>query len=323
MWVSLLLAAILLYLALRGIDWATFLNAIRNLKYAYLPIIILWGSFNSLLRAMRWRVLLTVDQDIPVSGVFWANMAGYFGNNVLPARIGELIRAMYVNRIHGVSASFALATGLVERFMDLIALILIGSHTLASSNIVAPQMETGLQALSWVAVAGLSGILIAPYAGSKLLGILPMIGGIKPSFRTRLDSLARQFLRGVSALHDPKRAGIFLFFTGLIWLMDGLGTLLLGQAAGLPLNLSQALLLLSALGLSSAIPSTPGYIGIYQFVAVMVLTPFGIVSASAVAYIVIFQVLNILIIAFWGTLSLWIARKQIVDNNPALDPLKN
>ena len=65
--------------------------------------------------------------------------------------------------------------------------------------------------------------------------------------------------------------------------MDGLGTVLMGVMLNIPITLSQAFVLLAGLGLSSAIPSTPGYVGVYQFVAVTVLAPFGIEAAAALA----------------------------------------
>jgi hypothetical protein len=77
--------------------------------------------------------------------------------------------------------------------------------------------------------------------------------------------------------------------------------------------LGQSLILLSALGLSSAIPSTPGYVGVYQFVAVTVLVPFGFSRAEALAFILISQVLNYLVVSFWGLIGLW----QVNKNLPA------
>ena len=71
------------------------------------------------------------------------------------------------------------------------------------------------------------------------------------------------------------------------------------------LNLDQALVLLAALGLSSAIPSTPGYVGVYQFVAATVLVPFGFSRPDALAYILISQVFNYVVVSFWGLLGLW------------------
>jgi hypothetical protein len=96
----------------------------------------------------------------------------------------------------------------------------------------------------------------------------------------------------------------FAGLTLLIWFLDAVGTILTGSALGLAIPLSVAFLLIAGLGLSSALPSTPGYIGIYQFVAVTVLTPFAFTRTDAIAYILVAQALGYVVIGFWGGLSL-------------------
>ena len=68
---KLLVAGLLLYLALRGIDWMVFLSNLRKAKYAYLPIDVLWSSLGFFIRALRWRVLLSAEKPISRVDVFW------------------------------------------------------------------------------------------------------------------------------------------------------------------------------------------------------------------------------------------------------------
>jgi uncharacterized membrane protein YbhN (UPF0104 family) len=77
------------------------------------------------------------------------------------------------------------------------------------------------------------------------------------------------------------------------------------------LSLAQSFLLIAALGISSALPSTPGYVGVYQFVAVTILSPFGIVRESALALILLVQFLNLLVVSVWGGLGLWLASRMV------------
>jgi uncharacterized membrane protein YbhN (UPF0104 family) len=70
-----------------------------------------------------------------------------------------------------------------------------------------------------------------------------------------------------------------------------------------------AFLLMAGLGLGSALPSTPGYVGIYQFVAVRVLTPFGFSRTDAIAYILVAQALSYVVIGLWGSVGLWHYRR--------------
>ncbi len=77
------------------------------------------------------------------------------------------------------------------------------------------------------------------------------------------------------------------------------------KAFNVNFQLHQALLLLIGLGLSSAIPSTPGYIGVYQFVAVAVFAISGYAPNQAIAYILVAQAVNMLLVLIWGLLGLW------------------
>jgi glycosyltransferase 2 family protein len=86
------------------------------------------------------------------------------------------------------------------------------------------------------------------------------------------------------------------------------------KALGLSMPLSVAFLLIAGLGLASAVPSTPGYVGIYQFVAVSILVPFGFNPTNAIAYILFAQALSYLLIGFWGALGVMRYRRLKIDD---------
>jgi uncharacterized membrane protein YbhN (UPF0104 family) len=111
-------------------------------------------------------------------------------------------------------------------------------------------------------------------------------------------------LRGLRAFHDARRASAFLGLTAVIWFLDGVGAVIVSHALGLRMPLAVAFVLIAGLSVASAIPSTPGYVGVYQFVAVSLLTPFGFSRSDAIAYILLAQVVTVVVIAFWGSLGL-------------------
>src|SRR5438552_445599 len=116
--VSLGLAAIFLYYSLRGIDWG---GVWCTLKTARPGVVILAFGIMSIalfIRSFRWRVLLSSQQRVSVPLAFWATAAGYLGNNVLPARAGEVVRTLMISRRSGMSKAFVLTTALSERVVD-------------------------------------------------------------------------------------------------------------------------------------------------------------------------------------------------------------
>jgi len=302
-WASIALAILFLYLALRELDWGAFFSTLRKARYALLPLMLIWGSLSLFVRSARWRVLLDREKNIPLPNVFLANSAGYLGNNILPARAGELVRAVYLGNRNNIAASFALATGLVERIMDLIALIIIGALSLASAGVLSGPLQTGLLSMSALGGIGLASIFILPYLNrwmTRLINHFP----ININLKRKLGGYLDQFLDGLKSLRSLTRAAQFLFYTCIVWLMDGLGMVFIAFILNLTLAIQQAFVLLAAMGLSSAIPSTPGYVGVYQFAAVLALGPFGFSKADAVALVLFAQISNFLVILFWGLIAM-------------------
>jgi uncharacterized membrane protein YbhN (UPF0104 family) len=115
----------------------------------------------------------------------------------------------------------------------------------------------------------------------------------------------------MAAFHDLRRLSGFIGLALLIWCLDAAGTVVGGAALGLRIPPSAALLLIAGLSLGSALPSTPGYVGIYQFVAVSVLMPFGLSRADAIAYILVTQAMMYVVIGLWGGLGFFRFKKTV------------
>jgi hypothetical protein len=318
--ISLTLASLLLLITLRGLDWKTFWNAIRYGHYEFLIITIPIACINYFIRALRWGVLLRTEKKVSITSIFWANMVGYMGNAYLPARAGELIRSAFLGQKKGLGTSFVLATALTERLLDVVALVLIGTISFLVQATVPPILANALRFMAFAGFVGLLIMIAAPFQEKLILraaGWLPL-----PEKYSGLVSVQiTRFLTGIRSLQSIRRLGIFTLLTAVIWLVDAFANTIGVRVISQTLTINQALILLAALGLSSAIPTTPGYIGVYQFVAVIVLTSFGFSRANALAYIIISQVLNYLLVSFWGLIGLWRINKSSPTSN-AIEPVK-
>jgi uncharacterized protein (TIRG00374 family) len=171
-------------------------------------------------------------------------------------------------------------------------------------------MQDLSRTMAIVASAGAVTIMVLPHTGGlveNLLRRLPLPEGL----RNRLLRLAEQILSGMRAFHNWGRFTGFVLLTVTIWMSDACAVIVTARALGLTVSFRVALLLLTGLGLGSALPSTPGYVGIYQFVAVTVLTPFGIDRDGALAYILVAQVMGSLVILVFGLPGLyWLRRAK-------------
>jgi uncharacterized protein (TIRG00374 family) len=305
---SILLAGVLLYFSLRGVDWGRVWRTIAGAKWSYLALAAAITSFSFFQRSLRWRILLNTETWFSVGTVFWANMAGYLGNNFLPARAGELIRTYLISNRSSLSKTYVLTTALSERLMDVIALVLWSSLVLLGVNPKPRWMQDLSRTMAMIAGAGAIAIMVLPHTGSLVENLLRRIP-LPEGLRKRVLRLAEQILLGLRAFHNWGRLTGFVLLTVTIWMSDACGVMAGARALGLTVSFRVALLLLTGLGLGSALPSTPGYVGIYQFVAVTVLTPFGIGRDEALAYILVSQVSGSLVILVFGLPGLYWSRR--------------
>jgi uncharacterized protein (TIRG00374 family) len=302
--VALVLAVVLLYFAFRGVDWADLLRQIRSARPELALVAFAAYSCSYLCRALRWSVLLRAGGPLSVLTAFWGTAVGYLGNAFLPGRAGEVIRSAMVSRATHLDVGYVLATAMTERVFDAAALVVIGLAALATVSNLPPLLVDATRVMAIVAAVGLGCLLLAPRFESVVMALLdrvPFVG----RRRAKLREIAGKFLMGLRAIQDPSRAIRFLGLTAVIWAIDAVAVTMIARALDTPLSIALAFILIAALGLSSAAPSTPGYVGVYQIVAVSVLGPFGIGQSPALALILLLQAITYCVILFWGLPGLW------------------
>jgi uncharacterized protein (TIRG00374 family) len=302
--VSILFAGVLLYFSLRGIEWNRVGQILLRARLPLVAVVCALGTATLMLRALRWRVLLLAEGRVSMKTAFWATSAGYFGNNFLPARAGELVRTFMISAGTKLSKTFVLTTALSERVADAIVLVTISAIVLLTVDTAGPSwLSQAARPFAILGMCGVAAIAVLPKLDRlwhAMLARVPLPDGL----RSKLEHVLDHVLMGIRSFHDAGRLGRFFAFTIVIWMLDGFATVLGGQALGVPIRFPIALLLISGLGLGSALPSTPGYIGIYQFVAVSVLTPFGISRTDAIAYILFFQAVQYVLITACGLVGI-------------------
>jgi uncharacterized protein (TIRG00374 family) len=298
------LAGVLLFYSLRGIEWREVGSLIRGADPRFALVCCLLASCGLFLRAYRWRILLSAETPIGIPLAFWATAAGYFGNNFLPARAGEFVRTFMIAGRSRLSKTFVLTTAFTERFADGIALVVITGLVLMVMPGKTPWLANAARGFAGVGIVGVLGIAILPRIENFARGVLERLP-VSAGLHVRLAHVLEHGLRGLRAFHDWTRLLGFIGLTIVVWSIDATATVLGSRALHLDPGISYpiAFILIAALGLGSAVPSAPGYVGIYQFISVAVLTPFGFTKTSAIAYIIFFQALNYLVVGLWGSVG--------------------
>jgi uncharacterized protein (TIRG00374 family) len=299
---GLAISAVCLFLAFRSVPLHQLWAAAAGISGQTILACMVLASAALFLRSLRWRILLEAAEPVPLGTAFAVNSAGQMGNAILPARLGDLFRATNLGRA-GLNSGFALATVLVERVLDTGFLMLISAVALGSfANLPAWPMHAA-RVLGMAAVGGLLVTVLLPHFETL---VLKLVNRFSPAnWSARLMHLARQFLLGLRSLHQGRRVSGFLLLTVIIWLLDCSGVVVLARGLSMPLSPATAVLVLTAIALSSVVPGAPGNLGVYQMAAVAVLTPFGVVRSRGLAFALILQILGAVTLILWGLGSAW------------------
>jgi uncharacterized protein (TIRG00374 family) len=318
--VAVLLAGILLYCAVRGVDWAKVGAIIAGVEWKYIAVGTGFSCCAFLLRSLRWRILLNAEGCLDVTTVFCANMAGYLGNNLLPARAGELVRTVLIGSRSSLSKTYILTTVLSERLMDVIALVLAGSLALGNVDAKPPWMEGVSRTMALAGLVGAVATIVLPRTASlwqSLVRRLPLPRAVDAA----LERVMRQIFLGLRAFHDWRRLSKFTLLTAAVWLSEACATIIGGWAFGLHISFPMAVLLLAGMGFASALPAAPGFVGIYQFVYVGVLTLFGIGRDAALAFSLVSQVSGYVVtLAIGGSGLVLLRRPRLMAPQAELPP---
>lgn len=305
---SIALAVPLLYFSLRGIDWSSVRRTLAGADLRPIAFCILFLTIGLFLRSIRWRILLLAEGRVSIPTAFWATSAGYFGNSFLPARAGEIVRTVMVSARAGLSRTYVFTTALSERMVDAITLVVISAIVLFALPTIPKWLADAAKPFAVLGFAGVIAIAVMPRLEPVLVRVLHKLP-LPVRLSASLEHLLEQILLGVRSFHNPGRLLAFLGLTVVIWCLDALITVTGARSLGLVIPFPIAFLLNAGLGLGSALPSTPGYVGVYQFVAVSVLTPFGFRKDDAIAFILLFQVMQYVVFGLWGMVAFWNSRE--------------
>ena len=239
-----------IYWAFKDFDFFDFKQSIQQIELAYLLLatLFLWGSV--WLRGLRWKWLFKESASPSVASLYRAELIGYFGNNVLPLRLGELLRTYIVGKENNFPKSFVFGTIVIERLMDMLALIFFGIILL----ILYPFEE------GWVGdyiLKGGSFILIIIFA-------LIIIRRVK--FKSTENKILRIFNQIMDGLLSIRKKSIIpvVISSILIWSIYLLDVYLIQRAFQFNLSWTQSLAVLVISSLALSIPSAPGMIGTFH-----------------------------------------------------------
>jgi len=268
--VSLLISAVTLYFAFRSVNLAEIGSTFAHARYEYVAAAAALIFIGMIVRGTRWRVL--TGGRLTPGDAFWLWAIGFLFNDVLPAKLGEIVRSILAGRRPGMTFTSALSSVVVERLFDVVSVVAL----LAVALIFNPLPVWATQAGLALGVAGVIGIAVLAFAarrpepalklGAKLVALLPMYT------EEQASGFLAPFVEGLGGVRDLRIFGAGLGLSAVAWMFSVLASWALMFAFWANPPFSVALLALAAAGLGVSVPSAPSGIGPYQAAIIGVLT---------------------------------------------------
>jgi len=294
-WIGVAVSLVFLFIGLRGIDFEEFVQDLRQADPAWLAPGVAFYFLAVGVRAWRWSSLLRPLKSVSAGRLFPIVVIGYMGNNIYPARIGELLRAYVLRRDEGVPLSSSLATVLIERIMD--GMTMIGFVLIGLQATPMLQSDPRAQQAIFIAVmlfAGASAaffwLALAPARTNRIAEAI-IARTVPKRFQGLLLGIAHRFVQGAQSLRSPRHLAAIAVSTVAVWLLETLKYWCVAMAFDLGLPFGGLMLVNGLSNLFTIIPGAPGAVGTFDAGGMLGMHALGVNESLAAAYVLTLHVM--------------------------------
>ena len=274
-------SGLFLWLGFRGLSWRELAKDASRMSIPIFIAACLLHPLRFWFTTCRWQVLLRPHGRMSAGSLFPIVAVSFAANNVLPLRAGEAIRVVALQRREGVAGSVGVSTIFVERVVDLATLLALFAVA-ALILPVEPTMRTAANSLAMACLAGVACIYV-------LLGLRREIAGRMVDLNKRRQSalvdratgIVTRFVDGMAPLLSARSVAIVLLYSFASWLAEGAIYYLVGLSFGLHLSSAQTMLVMVCAALAVLVPSSPGYVGVFEWVVAGTIASFGVARPLA------------------------------------------
>lgn len=286
LWLGLLVSAVFLWLALRGLRLGEVWVSIREANYWWLVPSVATYFVAVWARTWRWDYMLRPLKPVAVSRLFPVVVIGYMGNNVYPFRAGELLRSYVLRRREGIPISASMATVVVERVFDGLVMLLFVFVALPFT----PIPSDSLRSMIIIASLGFFGAMIVFFVLAavprRAVRLAEWVSNAFLPYRARepLLEFTERFLGGLESLRSFRNV-LMIFFTSIvIWLLETVKYWFVLHAFPFEVSFFALMLMNGVVNLATTLPSAPGYVGTFDAPGIAILVLYGVRETLAGAY---------------------------------------
>jgi uncharacterized protein (TIRG00374 family) len=310
--VGIALSAITLYLAFRNVPFSELLVYLRSINYVWIIPAAGVVVISFLLRAWRWQVILASNHAIPFWAAYHPMMIGFMINCVLPGRVGEVARPVILKRQEKVPFTTGLATVAAERIFDMMMLILLLAVVLTSVqvdpelditfgkyNLSRSTLETLAGGMIKLSILLVVGILLVSLEKTRsminaaILAAPRLLFFLGPNWQTQIEqkvtirvvALVNNIAAGFDMIKQPTKLLVCIGLTILVWVLSAVTWYLFSLGCpGLNLSILEITATMVIVCFFIALPSVPGFWGLWEAGGVFALTLFGVSINEAAGF---------------------------------------
>ena len=296
------------------VDIAEALETLPDVNYLFvLPALALF-TLSKLIFAVRWRVILSRLGQPPVHSLFGTLLVSNMANNVLPFRLGDLVRVQVPAQRYGISRSgLTSSVFITETLLDGVTFAVLALVGVALLDV--PEV---LNDFIWAMIGAVAAGLLLAVFGARIslpAGWTPgrWLGWLPERARRAIADLLPPFLEGLAALRHPRMGGQVLALSLVAWLLEGVMFWLFGLGFGLDLSFGSYLVIMIAANMAISLPLAPSNIGPYEVAVAEVVAILGVARPLAGGYAIATHVLNILWVTLTGLVAMWLLGLRVQD----------
>lgn len=311
-WLGIAISVFFMALLFKDMDFRQLWSVLVKVDYRYILLAVVCNFISYFLRAVRWHYLLIPEKRIPLSSLYPATIIGYMANNLLPARLGEFVRAYVLAQREGLKTAAVFASLVIDRLFDGFTVMLMLLFTLFTLKL--PQGLTNAETVlktggivTFVLYAGViaflfllkhqtmrtlawTGVMLKPFPEKLSERIIPLLGS---------------FIGGIRMSSKGGHIAAVLISSLAVWLFCVIPVNLVLLGFGIKLPITASMFILVLLVFAVMVPASPGYIGTYHSACFMGLSAFGIEKSTALSIALVIHGIGFFPVIIAGFYHLW------------------
>lgn len=312
LWLGIAISAFFLFLLFRKIDFAKLGAAFREMDYRFIPPAILLTFVSYYLRAVRWKYLLLPIKQTRLGNLFPSTLIGYMANNLLPARLGEFVRAYSLGQKEKIGTPAVFASLVVDRLCDGFTILLVLLITFFTIKL-PPGMEhiqkglvTGGYVTFTLYVAVLAFLALLKSRTDWTVGLVTRIlAPFAPRLAEQVATQLRHFISGILFPSRPREVFAVALSSLFIWAAAIWPVDLVLRSFGVTLPITASMFIMVFLVFAVMVPASPGFVGTYHFACVTALSAFELRSEQALSIALVAHGLSFFPVIVAGLYCLW------------------